>query len=72
MRTGLWPVLSFYFRSLRMNNGTPFEELRKKEVMSKQDIYKILSSPNMRLILIFLFAAVAGIFLILSLPKLWF
>lgn len=40
--------------------------------MSKQDIFRILNSPNMKLIVIFLFAAVGGIVLILSLPKLWF
>ena len=39
--------------------------------MSKQDIIKLINNPNFRFLGLFVFAAVAGIILILSLARLW-
>ncbi|MCX2837275.1 hypothetical protein OQ279_03850 [Salinimicrobium sp. MT39] len=39
--------------------------------MSKRDLIKLFNNSNVRFIALFLFAAVAGIFLILSLNQLW-
>lgn len=56
----------------KISIGTAFAYVMGKwELMSKQEIYKIINSATLRLIIVFLLAAVAGVVMILSLSKLW-